>query len=90
MIDKRVFVNLANRIMMYPILMEEIDELNNKVGSVKFHMHYVDIIMIRGYQINRIIYHLEKMDNLYSIFLILKISIGCGYIGLIILQMPHI
>ena len=35
MIDKRVFAKFSDRIMMYPILMEEIDELNNKVGSVK-------------------------------------------------------
>lgn len=46
MIDKRVFAKFSDRIMMYPILMEEIDELNNKVGSVKVSYalcrHYYD------------------------------------------------
>ena len=46
MIDNRVFAKFSDRIMMYPILMEEIDELNNKVGSVKVSYalcrHYYD------------------------------------------------
>lgn len=35
MVDKGVFAKFSDKIMMYPILMEEIDELNNKVGSIK-------------------------------------------------------
>ena len=46
MVDKETFAKFSDRIMMYPILMEEIDELNNKVGSVKVSYalckHYYD------------------------------------------------
>lgn len=45
-IDKKLFDAFNDRIMMYPILMEEIDALNNKVGSVKISYaicrHYFD------------------------------------------------
>lgn len=46
MVDKGVFAKFSDKIMMYPILMEEIDELNNKVGSIKVSYalcrHYYD------------------------------------------------
>lgn len=46
MLDKGVFAKFSDKIMMYPILMEEIDELNNKVGSIKVSYalcrHYYD------------------------------------------------
>lgn len=46
MVDKRVFDMYSDRILMYPILMEEINELNNKVGSIKVSYalcrHYYD------------------------------------------------
>lgn len=45
-VDKSVFDEFSDRIMMYPILMEEINALNNKVGSVKVSYalcrHYYD------------------------------------------------
>lgn len=45
-IDKNKFDAYKNQIMMYPILMEEIEALNNKVGSMKISYalcrHYFD------------------------------------------------
>lgn len=45
-IDKSIFDKYSDRIMMHPILMEEIFELNNKVGSIKVSYalcrHYYD------------------------------------------------
>ena len=35
MIDKSMFDKFSDRIMMHPILMEEISALNNKVGGIK-------------------------------------------------------
>lgn len=46
MIDKSIFDKFSDRIMMHPILMEEISALNNKVGSIKVSYalcrHYYD------------------------------------------------
>ncbi len=46
MIDKSMFDKFSDRIMMHPILMEEINALNNKVGSIKVSYalcrHYYD------------------------------------------------
>lgn len=46
MIDKSIFDKYVNRIMMHSILVEEIFELNNKVGSIKVSYalcrHYYD------------------------------------------------
>lgn len=45
-IEKSAFDKFRNAIMMYPILIEEIDALNNKVGSIKVSYalcrHYFD------------------------------------------------
>lgn len=46
MIDKDIFEKFKDRIMMYPILLEEVDALNNKVGALKVSYalcrHYYD------------------------------------------------